>query len=283
MKLNLNYQQAKKSIARITYLFIGCVFILGILHFFFREVYLADDYRFFNLDEEETLATWFSGVLFFLLGCTGYITYLVERSINANKGKKVFNLPILWIGVCLIGFFLSLDEITSLHEHLFLAEYITLEEIFELSEDVLDFWALMFSPAIALMLGFFITFFVNRYTSSKIALWLVYSGIAVWVVALLIEGLREAFYDVSYSLYSISVLFEESLESIGTILLLSSVLSYLGEIGLDLTPERIKRLEIGSNILNKRTIISLGVLVATFILFSWVVVQFGDGVFFFVG
>src|SRR5210317_89442 len=126
MKLTINYQQAKKSIAKITYTFIGCIFILAILHYFLGEVYIAEDYRFLNLDEEETLATWFSGVLFFLFACTGYITYLVERSANANKTKNVFKLPILWIGVCLIGFFLSLDEITSLHEHLFLAEYNTL-------------------------------------------------------------------------------------------------------------------------------------------------------------
>lgn len=281
MELSLNYQRAKKIIIKITLILLGWILVLGTLHYFLGEEYILEDYYYFNLDDEGTLATWFSGVLFFLFGCTGYVTYLVERSINSQRNKNVFKLPVLWVGVCLIGFYLSLDEITSLHEHLFLHEYDILDEALNLSEDVYDFWALMFAPAIVLMLGFIITFFVNRFNNSKIALRLVYSGIAIWLIALMIEGLRESFYDASYNSYSISVLFEESFESIGTTLLFSSVLFYLADIGLDLTPERVKRLTIGSKILSKRSIIALGFLLFVLLLLSWVVVLFGDDAFFF--
>lgn len=100
-------------------------------------------------------------------------------------------------------------------------------------------WAVMYAPAIVLMLGFLITFFVNRFNNSEIALRLVYGGIAIWLIALFIEGIRESFYDSSYRLYTISVLFEESFESIGTILLFSFVLFYLIDIRLVLRPKEL--------------------------------------------
>jgi len=278
MEHKLNYQHAKNVITKVTFILLGIILILGTLHFFFGEEYILEDYYYFNLDDEGTLATWFSGVLFFLFGCTGYTAFLVEREINSREKKNVFKLSALWLGICLIGFYLSLDEITSLHEHLFLHKYDILDEALNLSEDVYDYWALMFAPAIVLMLGFIITFFVNRYKNSKVALCLVYGGIAIWLTALFIEGLRESFYDASYESYSLSVLFEESFESMGTLLLFASVLFYLADIGFDFTQERAEGFGLGSKIINKRTLTALGILFIFLFILGWVVVLFGDDV-----
>ena len=67
-------------------------------------------------------------------------------------------------------------------------------------------------------------------------------GIVIWIIAFYIGGISESFYGVSYELFKNSILFEESFESIGTILLFSSALDYLSDIGLDLMAERINNL-----------------------------------------
>jgi hypothetical protein len=278
---NLDYQQVKKLIKKITFSLLGVILFLALLHFIWGEEYIVDHYYYFNLDDELNLPTWFSGILFFLFGCAGYATFLVERKINAGQKEPVFKSSFLWVGICLMGFFLSLDEITSLHEHLFLWEYDYLDETFNLSDDLYDYWGVMFAPAIVLMLGYMITFFVNRFNYSKVALRLVYSGIGIWLVALFIEGLRESFYDASYEAYDLSVIFEESFESTGTLLLFSALLFYIADIGLNFTRERAKHFKLGVKILSMRTLFALASLLVIIVILAWIVYLFGEDVLYF--
>ena len=68
----------------------GVTLALAILHWFFPDLRMGRVY-WFNLDKERNIATWFSGSLFFLLGCAAVVTYyweknrIQERPISASQ------------------------------------------------------------------------------------------------------------------------------------------------------------------------------------------------------
>ena len=93
----------------------GIVILVGLLHHFYSDVRLEGVY-WFNLDKERNIPAWFSGMLFFLFGCSALAAYYWEQ--RRNSEEHCFRLPILWLGVVLVGLFMSLDEMTILYENL---------------------------------------------------------------------------------------------------------------------------------------------------------------------
>ena len=94
-----------KRIRRIFYVYLGVllglVLLLGILHGLLAD-YRAGSVWWFNLDKERNIPTWFNGVLYLLFGCAAGAAYLGEQRRNA-EGEDRFHLPILWLGIGLIG------------------------------------------------------------------------------------------------------------------------------------------------------------------------------------
>lgn len=235
---------------------LGIVVILGILHYFYGEM-RVEGIKWFNLDKERNLPTWFSGAILCLFGFAAIVAYYWERKINAAEGQPLFSLPILWVGVGLTGLALSLDEITILHENILWREIrLVTNEIGPAWIHVTQ-WQILLAPVIVLLLGYFVVFFSNRYSSSPSARRVAFAGIGCWLIALLLEGIRAVFKGMGGHWYSIAVLLEEVLEMAGAIYLLGSIVFYNIDIALDLTEERRNQLRLGSRFLTRRALVAL--------------------------
>jgi len=232
-------------------------FALAVLHLLFGEVKVGRVY-WFDLDKERNLATWFSGVLFFLFGISAFVAYYWEQRRN-SEGPVRFRLPILWLGIGFVGLYLSLDEITILHENLFWQEVRVASEGRGQAWRYLTQWQIVFGPAILIVMGYFALFFSNRFWASAGARRNSALGIGSWLTALLLEALRENFkYGDSYDWV---VLVEEGLEMAGAVLLLAAVTSYTADIALDFTEERKRRLGMAANLLTRRAVAAVSIVV----------------------
>jgi hypothetical protein len=226
------------SIRHTLYLYLGIllgvVLALGILHWFFADLRVGRVY-WFNLDKERNIPTWFSGTLFFLFGCAAMVAYYWEQKRNA-EGQPCFRLPLLWIGVGLVGFFMSLDEITILHENLYWREIRQASGKFAGPWKYLTQWQILFAPAIILVLAYLVLFFSNRFSVSRDARHSTFAGIGCWLGALFLEGLRGTFKQAGAEEYTFAVLIEEVLEMVGALFLLASITLYTMDIALDFLP-----------------------------------------------
>ena len=250
------YQTIRRTFSIYVGILLGMAALLGILHVLFGEVSI-DGLRWFNLDKERNIPTWFSGALFFFYGSAAIVAHAWERKINA-EWEPVFRLPMLWLGIGLAGLFMSLDEMTILHENILWRQ---VRQVTGEAGNVWVYvtqWQVLFAPAIALLLGYFILFFSNRFRSSPSARRTAFAGIGLWLVALLLEGVRGTFKQAGAGWYSIEVLIEELLEMAGAIFLLASIVFYTIDIALNLSDERRAELQFASRFLTRRALTSLG-------------------------
>lgn len=263
--MNSNQKSAYHNARRFAW--ISCGFLIGIallfavLHLGFADL-KEGGVRWFNLDKERNIPTWFSAILFLCVGCAGFIAYHVESRQNAIE-SGCFRIPILWFGVGLVGLAMSLDEMTILHENLFWREIRVTSSTF--NEDAWKYltqWQILFGPAICVVLAYFAIFFSNRLSASKGARRGAFIGIGCWIGALILESLRETFKGIGDTWYSGQVLMEEGLEMMGAIFLLTSMVMYLIDITMDITPERRKHLETASKFLTMRSAIALCIMFA---------------------
>ena len=247
------YNPTRRTVSIYLAILLGIAVILGVLHFFLADL-RVEGIRWFNLDKERNIPTWFTGGLPFLFGCSAVVAFYSEQRIN-SQGKAVFRLPILWLGVGLAGMLMSLDEITILHENIFWRE--TRQTTTELSDAFVYVtqWQVLFAPAILLMLGYFVVFFSNRFSSSPTARRAAFAAIGFWVIALLLEGVRGTFKELGAGWYSNKVIVEEVFEVVGAILLLASVVFYTIDIALNMTDERHQKLKLASRFLTLRVVV----------------------------
>jgi hypothetical protein len=236
---------------------VGFCLALGVLHVLFGDV-RAGGVPWFDLDKERNVATWFSGLLFFLFGCSALLAWALETRRNSTD-KPVFRLPFLWLGIAVAGLYMSLDEITILHENLFWREIRVASSQRGDAWKYVTQWQIVFAPAILLGVGYFVVFFSNRFGSSQAARRMAWSGIGCWMLALLLEGVRGTFIGAGDRWYDGQVVIEELLEMLGAIFLLSAVVSYLLDIGLDLSKERIRELARAERWLNRQALAGLGI------------------------
>lgn len=195
--------------------------LLGALHWLYGEVRVAGIY-WFNLDKERNVPTWFSGVLFALLGAAALAAYYWERRRNRD-GEPCFRLPWLWLVAAAVGFCLSLDEITVLHENLFWREVRELSAGFGEQWRYVTQWQLVYAPGIVLVFGFLAAFCAGRLQTNRRARTAALVGVSCWIGAMFLEGLREGIKGAGESSYAVAVLIEEELEMLGAILLVGAV------------------------------------------------------------
>lgn len=255
------------NLRRIAWIYLGLlfglVFALGFLHFFFADFRVGRVW-WFNLDKERNIPTWFSGVLLFLLGVVSFLAYYWEKSRNAID-HAYFRLPILWLGIGCTAFFLSLDEMTILHENLFWREVRLTTTKLDKSWQYLTQWQLLFAPGIFVVLGCMVVFFINRFRLSRSAMRNAFAGIGCWFTALFLESIRQVFKDIGKSAYEVAMIGEELLEMTGTLLLLAAIIFYVIDITCDFNAIRRQRLQLGSRLLTKRAAIVLTFCIAVLV------------------
>ena len=272
MSNSSKYYSVLETTKSLIIILITIVALLGLFHYAFADLKTGGVY-WFNLDKERNLPTWFSGMLFFFFGCSAIAAFFWEKKQNQNN-SSLFRLPVLWLGVAMVGFAMSLDEITILHENLFWKEVRNTSSQMNDSMKYVTQWQIVFAPAIFLILGYFGLFFINRFGSSKRALLGAFSGIGLWIIALLLEGIRQTFINAGADLYSLQVLFEEMLEMTGAILLLYSIVMYTTDIALDLNESRIKKLSRATKLLTRKSAFALGIIFITLVLSGGVIYHF---------
>jgi len=113
------------------------------------------------------------------------------------------------VGVGLLGLALSLDEMTALHENLLWLEVRQVSARLGGAWVYATQWQVLFSPAILLALAYLVLFFANRLGANAGARRCASAGIALWIGALCLEGMRGAFRLSGGEWYDLEVLVEE--------------------------------------------------------------------------
>ncbi|MGR9099254.1 MAG: tetratricopeptide repeat protein [Gammaproteobacteria bacterium] len=173
-------------------------------HFAFGEL------RFFNLDREYNLPSWFSGVQLAAIGMTCVAAFHNERV--ESRGR--------WIWWVLAGgfFYLSFDEIMVVHEGLLREE--TLDSIPGTSMlRGLPPWQVVFAPLAVIAAIIFAFFFKSRFPLESNRWISLAGGFAFWGIAFALEGTAMGFF-IPRGWYQQEVALEEFCEMAGATLLL---------------------------------------------------------------
>ncbi len=224
---------------------------LANLHIFFGDL-KEGGVRWFNLDTERNVSTWFTGVLFLSVGVAGLVAYYWELRRNHEAGRSLFRMPILWAGVALTGLWMSLDETTILHENLFHGEVRDVTSELGGGWAELTQWQIVYAPVFVLAAAFLAIFFTNRFRASGPSARYALGIVVAWTGAILMEGFRESWKEVGQQAYSMSVMVEETLEIGGAILLLGAIVSYVIDLALDFNTKRAQAIERSSRFLTPR-------------------------------
>jgi len=231
--------------------------LLGALHWIYGDVQVGG-IHWFNLDKERNVPTWFSGVLFALLGTAALAAHYAERRCN-GAGDPCFRLPGLWLVVAAVGFGVSLDEVTVLHENLLWREVREVSAGLDAPWRYVTQWQLVYAPGLVLGLGFLATFCAGRLQINQRARATAFAGVACWVGAMFLEGIREGLRGSSAA--AVAILVEEELEMLGAILLTSAIAFHVTAIAEGLTPAR-RRAIAAAPLFGARALEALGAISA---------------------
>ncbi|RMH56523.1 MAG: hypothetical protein D6679_09085 [Candidatus Hydrogenedentota bacterium] len=203
------------------------ILLLAGAHLFFSD-WKAGGVYWFDLDKERNIPTWVSGIVFLFFGLTAVRAAWVEE--EQKKAGRIFRWTPLWYLVALVGFAMSLDEMTILHENLFWRDVREVTGSAGGAWVYLTQWQILFAPVFlgcALFLGLF---FADRGRVSRSAVRYALLGGVAFGVAFGTEALREFFKFLGEGVYDFSVVGEESLELAGGALLAASVLEYASAV-----------------------------------------------------
>ncbi len=258
-KTENSYESTRRLMLIYISILILCAIGLGALHHFFGDVRVGR-IRWFNLDSERNIPTWFTGMLFFLFGCSALAAFYWEKKRNAG-GHIYFRFPVLWLGIAAAGWFMSLDEITILHENLYWREVRQLSATLTDAWRYIAFWQLLYAPVFLGMITFMVIFFYNRFNVSREAHRSAFAGIACWITALSLEGVSKSLFKPAGKMwYSFQVMGEEVMEITGAIFLIAAIAFYTINIALNFTAERRERLVGNSAFFTRRAVIRLGII-----------------------
>jgi len=249
------YHRIERDIYRFLLAFVVIALILGILHYLLHDISHQGRY-WFNLDKERNIPSWFSGTLFCIFGAVSLVAFYGEH-MQRREGHRRFRLPWLWCGVALFGLYLSLDEITILHENILWKEVRLFSDAMGPSWKYLTQWQILFAPFIVAAFICLIVFFSSRFRVSRRARYFAFGGLALWLTALLLEGTRELFKYGGSGWYMVEALIEEELEMTGCIALIGSVALYTLDISVDMSLEGKGQPGVNGRILTRNTWIAL--------------------------
>jgi len=244
-----------RAIALFVAVVVAVMCILAGLHLAYADVRVGGVY-WFNLDKERNLPTWFSGSLFFLFSAVAAASFHAERYLNQSRDGN-FRYSVLWLGAAAVGVFLSLDEILVLHENLFWREVRHGTQQLGGAWLYVTQWQLLYLPLFLVIFPALIVFFLNRLACDPKSLAAALSGVAAWLIALLLEALRQPAQAAGTVAYEMSVVVEEELEMLGALLVVTAVLLYLRTVLFRLAPEELARIGRGYYLSTRRTVTAL--------------------------
>jgi hypothetical protein len=252
-----HHREARRLLHLTLAVLVAVTLLLGVLHWFFGDLKVGGVY-WFNLDKERNLSTWFTGALFFLIGCAGVTAYYWERRRD-SEGQVTFRAPFLWLGVSVLGLAMSLDEVTILHENLFWREVRWATGELGATWHYLTQWQILFAPVIALALVYLVLFFSQRLAGSTASRRWFFGGLACWLGALVLEALRETFKHQGSSWYELAMVVEELLEMLGALGLLAAIVTYVLDLALAFEPEGDGISAIGERLVTRKALTALAV------------------------
>lgn len=181
--------------------------------------YLFPNNQAWNLDSESSHATAFSGWLLFSIAWVCTIIYFRERHQQINGAR-------LWLTLVVLFFYLAFDEVFSFHE--WLPQPQVFENISSQSTffDRLD-WLRIYLPLFLLVGSFIIYFMLKKMLVFKSALFMMMAGGMLYALAIGAEMVMQQFELRGSNYHLLQVAVEESLEMLGSIFFLQSLLLYL--------------------------------------------------------
>lgn len=176
--------------------------------------------RFWNLDKEHNLPTWFAGVQLVLLALAALDCHEIERG-----GRKRFLPPTAtWALLSIAFLYLSLDETTAIHEGVLRNQVRDLFSPDSLWISLLP-WQLVFGPVLAVLAVLLLGLFATRFATTRGLLVPALAGLGCWAMSVLAEGIAKPVF-MAGGAYSVEVALEEGLELFGATLLLLAFCRY---------------------------------------------------------
>ncbi|HNB52656.1 MAG TPA: hypothetical protein PK530_11965 [Anaerolineales bacterium] len=173
----------------------------------------------FDLDQEANVPTYFSTLNLFL--AAGLFTL-----IGLLKPKTKGSFSTHWLGLGLIFFFLSIDETSVLHE-----KFILIFKTLFHPQGIFFFgWVILAIPFVALTALAYLRFFLHLPNKYKIMIFvsiLIYLSGAVGME--MVGGWYAEHYGEARDFYNVLTTLEETLEPIGMISLIYTLLLYVSE------------------------------------------------------
>jgi hypothetical protein len=199
-----------------------CLNILGLIsRFYFDHDYVYRLVPLFNLNTERSIPTFYSAVA--LLSSSGLLFFITF--IHKNNGCNYLG----WLGLSIIFMFLSVDEITSIHESL----GPILRGSFSVSGFLYFAWVIPYGLALII---FFVTYlkFLLRLPKNIMMLFVVSGGVFI-LGAIGVESFGGRHYELygnANITYALLYTLEEFLEMLGIALFIYTLLTYIeGEFG----------------------------------------------------
>lgn len=219
-------EATKKSVAnRILWALIGVTLVITAIHLLFQYLNIVVFYQQvgqfyelsnrFDLDDESSVPTWFSQLLFLAIG----VSALLAAYLQKNKAVRR-----LWGIIAAIGLLFSLDEISGLHERVLQSIHVLLFQDAGPTKLANAWWVVL--PFVLVICGWLIwqmTHLIPRRTLFIFVL----SGFVFLSGAVLVDLFTSVASRETFLNQGVYVAIEETLELIGTIIALYAILDYL--------------------------------------------------------
>lgn len=202
----------------------GCIIILNIcnmLVLFFKyylgHVNVFGFIRQFNLDLEANIPTYFSSLLLLISSC---LLYSIAAALKSRGDKYTTH----WFCMAIIFLFLSIDEVSSLHEMLIAP----LNRGYDLSGFLYFSWVIVGFVAVIVMAIFYLRFLLALPNNTKINFIIaagVYLGGALGIE--MVGGYYSSNYDTPSFVYQLITTLEETMEMVGLLIFINALIDFL--------------------------------------------------------
>lgn len=169
----------------------------------------------FDLDDESSVGTWLSQVMFICIAISSYIAGYLNKKTPAKK---------LWYLIAFIAIVFSIDEVASLHEFALQSAHLLFFQ--ENAPTFLSNAWWIFAPII-LFVSFWISYQVFKFLPRRTLKLFITGGFLVLFGAIFVDAYGSSLPKNSYTSQGIVVAIEESLELLGTATVLYAVVAYI--------------------------------------------------------
>ncbi|MBW3568904.1 hypothetical protein KY385_02120 [Candidatus Parcubacteria bacterium] len=169
----------------------------------------------FDLDDESSVPTWFSQILFFLIGVLALLAAYLEAKIAPRR---------LWQVIGAVGLIFSIDEVAGLHEFVLQSLHVLFfKDATPTSSD--NAW-LLIAPIILLAASVF-AWKMWRLLPRRTLFLFVAAGSIFLVGAIAVDMLTSVVPRESFLNQGMLVAFEETLELLGTVIVVYAIVDFL--------------------------------------------------------